>query len=431
MPDLILAIDAGGSQTKIVYTYPASDHYHYLVISPEVEQIPKQRLQEYLDRQGWIGSPVAENRAWIECQDEVFILGAFAQNFNPEDRIKERKYENALYKVLAAIGVIVRRHNLPVRKKLSICLGILLPWNEYNDRDLFEDQLKLMLSNYKFQDLSLRVEIERFLCRPEGGGIAVSRIRQKGSDWLRAQQLGVLMVGHRNVSALHFDRGELKVGDSPLLGFSILLKRVEELVGGLNLNQLASALSQAMKDPPSMRVSVRYSSYENIVLQYPKWQELKSIQALSSAKSAQLRAKEVDRIANAIELATQDYWEKLEQWLNKVLPPSLNLDEVLLGGGAAVYLKPNLERYFNYCESIGSSYSGTTTRYTALESGKHSTKLDWSADLQAQITRYLGISTQNDRSESMVLRFIDCFGLFDYLVSLSSKQNEKTSGEQP
>jgi Actin like proteins N terminal domain len=161
MSDLYLAVDTGGSQTKVIFQLDSHDRPHTFTMPPQIEQVPKNRLQHFFERQGWIGNPAPQQRAWVEWDNQVFILGDFAQKFNPEDRLKERKYENTLYKVLAAVGVIVAdQRDLIKRRKLTVSLAVLLPWNEYSDRELFKEQLTWMLQAFSFQDCPIKVKLD-------------------------------------------------------------------------------------------------------------------------------------------------------------------------------------------------------------------------------------------------------------------------------
>ena len=107
MSDLFLTVDVGGSQTKVIYQTPGDESPRYLLMPPEVEEISEYKLSEYRERLGWLGNPAPSQQAWLEVDEQVFVVGAFAHEFDPSDRLRELKYENALYKVLAAIGVIV------------------------------------------------------------------------------------------------------------------------------------------------------------------------------------------------------------------------------------------------------------------------------------------------------------------------------------
>ncbi|MEA5574802.1 ParM/StbA family protein, partial [Calothrix sp. UHCC 0171] len=215
--NLYLAIDVGGSQTKIIYQFAGWKNPQYLLMSPGVEQISKSDLKRYFDQLGWIGAPTPQQQAWLEWKGNIFVVGDFVSEFAPQDRIFERKYENALYKVLAAVGTILSKHNIgkkrrgnPESLKVNINLGLLLPWNEYNDRKRFEEQLELMLKSLKFRGQSWDVQLCHFECRPEGGGLAAIRIKQNGLDWLQKNRVAVLMFGHRNVTAIYFDAGAIK-----------------------------------------------------------------------------------------------------------------------------------------------------------------------------------------------------------------------------
>lgn len=197
-----------------------------------------------------------------------------------------------------------------------------------------------MLAGFQVRKTALKVSLERFLCRPEGGGLAAVRIKQQGIDWLRSKQLGVLMFGHRNTTALYFDRGQLKLGDSPLLGFANMLDMVVEMTSGLDRERLAGAIFSARY---ALKNEIYSADYK--YTRYPNWVASPSIKTLASAKDPNLRASEIQDIGNAIKTATESYWDKLQRWMNRVLPTEL--DEVIIGGGAAYHVEPELENYFN------------------------------------------------------------------------------------
>ncbi|MEL6456401.1 MAG: ParM/StbA family protein, partial [Cyanobacteria bacterium J06623_5] len=219
MADLFLVVDTGGSQTKIIYQSSDDDAPEFLLMPPEVECISQQQFDRYQERIGWLGSPSPLQQAWFTVNEQLWVVGAFASEFDPEDRLHEKKYENALYKVMAAVGVIAQKLQIS-KRSLSIHLAMLLPWQEFNDRQAFETQLTSLLGEFVFRGQKLKVKMKTFLCRPEGGGLAATRMRQKGREWFQEQRLVVLLFGHRNTSALYFEQGQFKQGDSPLYGFS-------------------------------------------------------------------------------------------------------------------------------------------------------------------------------------------------------------------
>lgn len=412
---LYISIDVGGSQTKIIYQFNGSKSPQYLLMSPGIEQITKEDLEQYKQRLGWIGAPTPIKQAWLEWKGSIFVVGDFVSEFAPQDRIFERKYENALYKVLAAVGVILETHKVVNKRKgnteppkVNLYLGLLLPWNEYNDRHRFQEQLVLMLKSFKFRGKSWKVSLSGFLCRPEGGGLAAIRIKQNGLGWLQSHKIAVLMFGHRNVTAIYFEGGIIKRGDSPSLGFSTFLDDICSRVSGLERDKLAAAIFKGLE-------SAHFQVYKDETTVHPQWVKLKQIAALATAKDEILRASEIEDIAAAIEMATRTYWLRIKKWLDKNLPAIPN--EVIIGGGAAAFLEPELEEYFN-CQLA--THAGAPKRQTGERPPKYSSRnyhdhaeLVWVADIQQQIQKIFELNWQERTQQSF--RLIDCFGMFDQL----------------
>jgi len=413
--NLYVSIDTGGSQTKIIYQFKNSKQLSYLMMPPGIEQISFEQLKRYQERQGWIGHPTALQQAWLEWKESIYVVGEFVTEFAPQDRIKERKYENALYKVLAAIGVILEKHQVVKKRKFNIYLALVLPWNEYNDRTRFEEQLKLMFKSFKFRGQSWNLSLNHFLCRPEGGGLAAIRMKQKGIAWLQESIIAVLMFGHRNVTVIYFEKGILKHGDSPLLGFSLLLDEVCSRTSGLSRDQLATAIFKGIS-------SASADVYKGRNTVHPQWDKLESIVSLATAKDEALRNSERLDIARAIELATLNYWETIKKWLDKNLPSQP--EEVIIGGGAATFIEPELEAYFN-CESQETYEYGRRRqerRPNSYRNGSYKTahsNMFWASDIETQIEDVFQFGDYHQKkrlSEQCVSqRLIDCFGMFDQL----------------
>jgi hypothetical protein len=359
-----------------------------------------------------------------------------ANEFDPADRLQELKYENALYKVLAALGALVEKHQLSPKKGLKVDLAVLLPWNEYSDRKRFKAQLEEMLKGYRFRGESLKVKLGRCLIRPEGAGLAATRIRKQGLDWFRQRRLGVLMFGHRNVTALYFELGELKSGSSPLIGFSWMLDSVIERTSGLDRDRLVQAIFRGINSAQSQIYQVTPAKYDwkaNISVRHaytlhPQWEKLEAIQALANAKNPSLRAEEVKDLARAMGRATAEYWDKLSLWLRKALPQSL--DEVMISGGAAYFLQPELEQYFN-CEANllptekGSLSEVRTGSYHPRHANQPFAPIIWGAGIDREVEKLLKLTVSQSRSQGLRYRLIDVFGLFDYLIESEEKGEPK------
>ncbi len=421
--NLYLSVDVGGSQTKIIYQFTGWKSPQYLLMSPGVEQISKSDLKNYQDQKQWTGAPTPSQQAYLESKGNIFVVGDFVNEFAPQDRIFERKYENALYKVLAAVGVVLSMHNVGQKSRgkteslrVNINLGLLLPWNEYNDRDRFEEHLSLMIKNFKFQSQSWEIHLSNFFCRPEGGGLAAIRIKQNGLPWLQKHKVAVLMFGHRNVTAIYFDNGAIKQGDSPLLGFSIFLDSICKRVSGLERDKLASAIFEGMR-------SQRHYIYKDECTVHPQWDQMEAIAKLATAFDPALRASEQRDIIKAIKTSIPDYWNQIKKWLDKNIP--LLPHEVIIGGGAAAFLEPELEEYFNCKASVVYSnpirHGTRTLKYTSRNLSDHA-NLVWIEDIRQQIEKTFEFHQKDREQQSM--RLIDCFGMFDQLQEMvASVQN--------
>ena len=422
---LLISADVGGSQTKIIYQF-SDDAPQYLFMPPAVEEISKSDLEAYYQQLGWVGAPSVEHRAWLEWNDTIFVVGEFACEFAAVDRIFERKYENALYKLLAAVGVILSKHGISSKSRASqvdLFVGLLLPCNEYNDRVRFEEQFRAMLSQLRFCGESWKVNLLNFVCRPEGGGLVSTRIEKNGVDWLRSNKVVVLMFGHRNVTAIYFEDGAMKTNDSPLLGFSIFLDDVCKRVSGLDREKLASALFKGLKKSQDV-------IYREWCTKHPEWENLDAIKSLATARDKTLRKLEEEDIVKAIKLAIPVYWRRIEKWLDKQIPSMA--DEALIGGGAAVFLEPELEKYFNcQLDKSVSNYSQLSSskkkarKYFGRKGERFSnyTRLIWFEETQEEIEKTFNLSLEDSKSQSV--RLIDCFGMFNHLKGIA-KENAKS-----
>ena len=407
MADLFLVVDAGGSQTKIIYQTPEADSPEFFLMPPEVEPISQAQFNRYQERIGWLGSPSAQQQSWFVVDNQLWVAGAFAAEFDPTDRLHEKKYENALYKVLAAVGIVVQKLKM-TRRKISLHLALLLPWQEFNDRQAFETQLQVLLEDFSFRGQSLKVKLKSFLCRPEGGGLAATRMRQQGLEWFQEQRLVVLLFGHRNTSALYFEYGQFKAGDSPLYGFSQMIDLLVARYSVLDKQALLLALVKAMQAERKehdykarMYESGAFGRAQYHTIRYPHWGSTKALSELVSVRDQALREAEVNNLAKAVEAALDEYWEKLEAWLLRVVPN--DLDEVIVSGGAALLLEPKLRTFFG-------------------ERGQRSIEgeLVWDADLKETMEEAFSWRFSSDGYQTA--RFADAYGLFDQMLLAAGEQ---------
>jgi len=414
--DIHLCLDVGKSATKVLYQTSSSSNPSFLMMGPEMEPIESHWLKSYLEFEGALTSPAPEQEAYLKWNDQTYVLGHFAHRFSPEDRIEETKYENASFKALAAIGVIVQKETLPTKKVIRVSLAVLLPKNEYDDRFSLQERLEEMLADYEFRGQRLRVKLEKFVCKPEGFGLAMIRMREKGVDYFRNKNIGVLMLGHYNCTALAFEAGAMR-GESPAYGFSQMLDTVIERTSGLSRDVLATAIYKTLnKGRDYLYNKTAYVSKR------PPFASYEAFQALGRSSDPKWREKEVDKVVLALSLATEEYWARLERWLKKVFPSGLQ--EVIISGGPSVYLKPELEQYFN-CRPKwheGSSYQKGYWGYEAKDYQQPWTPIVWGAGLNEQLDSFSWFRWISGKEDNALNhRLVDCYGLFDYLMQDNNK----------
>lgn len=409
---LNLSIDFGGSGSKVIYQFGGGTTF-YMVLPPGLEEISKEDFKRYKDLQVFRGDPRVQDEAWLEWKGNIYVVGSFATEFAAIDRIKERKYENALYKALAIIGIIFEWYKIGGKKRsvsspiVVLHLAMLLPWNEYNDNERFRKQLELMLTRFKFRGVAWNVALETFLCQPEGAGLLAARLKQKDQSWFRQSNVALLMFGHRNTSCLYFERGIRKVGDSPMLGFSNFLDDVCSRVSGLERDRLAEAIFDSWYQS-------RSQIYRETRTKHPEWEKCEAIQSLATARDEQLRASEGRDIVKAIKDAIPSYWFKISRWLDATLPDFP--DEVILGGGAAVFLEPELEEYFR-CQASTYITRKTGERalsYLTCSPFSNRSDLVWLGDIQAQMEGAFKFE-YSQLSNQLPFRLLDAFGMMNRL----------------
>ena len=422
MIDSYMCVDTGNSGTKIVYSFPETGKIHSLLMSSALAEVSLERMQNKLSRSNWIGQSRPEQEAWLRNGNEIVAVGEFAEEFDPIDCRTKPKYENALYKILAAIGVIIQTHRVSKRKQFKIQLGLLLPWDEYKTQKLLVEELKRLLSEFEFRGQKIRVKIRDCICYPEGGGIASSRIKQEQADWLKKQRLGILMLGDRNCTALYFERGKLKDGASPLIGFSFLLDQIIKdtpylLSQDKSRENLSSAIFQGID------LAKRWTTKSDKSGR-PLWQEIPSIKNLATARNENLRKAEVEDIDKAITAYSIEWEQKLSKLIQEVFPDSLT--ELNVGGGALLFYAPFIKEYFNYDFAPSVNSNPAPINYGS----KGYTPIVNSAGMVEKVAKTLNLGSKVDAELALPIRFVDVCCLIQSLIDdgerlSQQKQNQK------
>ena len=387
-----------------------------LLMSSALAEASLERIKNKLSRSNWIGQSSPEQQAWIENGNEAVVVGEFAREFSPEDYRTRPKYENALYKILAAIGVIVETHQLSRRKQLKIQLGLLLPWDEYKAQELLSSEVKRLSSEFEFRGQKIRAKT-KCICYPEGGGIASSRVKQEQPDWLKKQRLGILMLGDRNCTALYFERGELKNGASPLVGFSFLLDQIiKDTPYLLGQEKSRDNLSRAIFRGVDLAEKWTTKSDKS---GRPLWQEISSVQELATARNENLRKAEIKDIGEAITAYSIEWEQKLSKLIQEVFPDSLT--ELNVGGGALPFYTPFIKEYFNYDFAPSVNNNPAPISY-----GSQSyTPVVNSAGMVEKVAKALNLRSNTDIELALPIRFVDVYCLIQSLIDDNERLNKQ------
>ena len=370
MADVAIAFDPGASLAKSVYQVKGAKGCHVLTFLPEVAiGLQRGSIESHLSSRLGLGTFSPEQEAWVSCQGQCAAVGELAREFLATYQMDSLKYESALYSILVAVGAIAFRYRLT---KFSVSIAVLLPYGQYRTKERLEELLKTSLKAFEFRGTKLRVRLDEFICHPEGGGLVAARMKERGKEWFRASHIAVCMFGHRNTSVLLFKQGRLAKGETTQLGFYQLPSKVIDRTAGQEMDSLTRVIYEMGKD---------------IAVTAPGLNQL-----VKSTVESNTRL-EKQELVSAITLARNEYWQRLEGWLQKTLP--LDVGEVILSGGAALYLLSELKSYF---------------------SGR---SVYWGTELHNRVQQELGLDYRSGdpNKEALAFRLCDVYALFEHLKS--------------
>jgi hypothetical protein len=339
-----------------------------MVMEPEVVEVPSSGIEQYEANK--IGETYPENEAWLEVKGNYYAVGFLASSrFYGDGAIRELKYERAVYKVLAMVGALAVRKQLP--SEFSLGLGILLPIGEYNDRSRLEALLLEALSNFTFRSKRYRVSLKGFNCMPEGAGVFLRGLDYRVNP--KEKTILVVIAGYRNASYLLMERGRIGRGETEELGFVRLLEKAIESTSGLKSEEMLAPICEA---------GVRVKS--------------EPLRSLVKSREPKLQKAELHQIVWAVRQARSQYWQMLANWLASRKFPKL--DEVIVTGGTANYYRSELSNFF-------APY-----------------RLNWGDHLEQEVVELVG---HQRWSQEFAYRLTDVCGYFYYLQYALKKQELK------
>ena len=311
-----------------------------------------------------------QDHAWLQIGDEVILVGDAAKTFVDGNSLAENKSNQAVYRILATLGVIAQQERLPSQYDAVVWLP--LPLTEMSTKDEIAAKLTQTAQNFRFRGTPQQVRLNLKFC-PEGFGLYLNRKRQLDAEAVSIDQRRtiILMLGHRNLSILCFEQGSLKNArsnsDGP--GFWQVFERA------------ARSCGVTPADYPALMAALATGRTQQI---------------------SQARA-EVYNFAAPYEAVRRAYWKAAKIYLQDNLLGQLSgtPTDVIVSGGGAFVMRHDIKDYFDDLR---------ITEQVIFADG-HQENLD-------EIVKKLPEAAENP---SLVMRMTDCYGLFQGLVGKYSE----------
>ncbi|AFZ01233.1 ParM/StbA family protein [Calothrix sp. PCC 6303] len=314
-PEVTLTLDFGGSGTKGIAQIRGGKPTA-IWMEPSVIEATKISLA-FQTRN--LGNAYPENTAWVGIGEDYRAVGYLARStYNATPGLKPRKYELALYKTLAVVWAIKQKFKLP--DSFDISIALLLPPGEFEDSALLKPMLRDALAEFETPTGELKANLIGYECFPEGGGIYAMYCKNTG-EAIRRKVIALVMLGYRNASVMISRRGILNRGKTTNLGMSKMLDLVIDRTSGLAAEELIRAIISAGSEPKPQHFHHLCSSSNH-------------------------RNTEIEKIILAVHSSRAEYAIALTNWLKEVLPSRNELDEVIICGGTADYLREELDTVF-------------------------------------------------------------------------------------
>lgn len=306
-----------------------------------------------------------QDHSWLQVGNEVILVGDAAKTFIEGNSFAENKANLAVYKIIAALGVIAERERLPSQYEAVIWMS--LPLTEMSTKDEIAAKLAQISQSFRFRGMAQQVRANLKFC-PEGFGLYLNRMAQLDGMGISISQRRtfILMLGHRNLSVLCFEQGSLKSAksnsDGP--GFWPVFERVSRSCG------------------------VTPADYPALMA------------ALATGKTTQISQArgELYDFTGAAEAVRQAYWKAAKLYLQDNLLGQLDGPaDILISGGAAYVMFQTIKQYFDGLR---------LTEQVIFADGRQE-KLE-------DVVNELPDAADNP---SLVMRMADCYGLFQGVVS--------------
>jgi len=162
MKQLTIALDLSSSLVKAIYaTDTPPGEMKLLTLPVGVIAVSPRWIEAYRKTRGPV---IAEtDEIYVQIGRSHYAVGRLAgERFAVSDSLREVKAERGIVRTVATVGAIAAKEKFPEGFRLN--LGVLLPYGEINDREIFGREVGAALKEFGFRGREYRVEVSHFSC---------------------------------------------------------------------------------------------------------------------------------------------------------------------------------------------------------------------------------------------------------------------------
>lgn len=299
---LIVALDLGASLTKGVYSYSIDERIYREGVKtscPMVRQLIPAKYQTLLDL-------ADDNSSQVAFGNSYWLVGEAARGPTLSLSVTQSKQKTAIAKSLAFVGQLVRELKNQGVEEVYLTFGLLLPLDEFGDRQELEQQLQAALWEFEYNGVTLKTVLsEKVQISPEGYGIAQT---------VDTQTAGVIIFGHRDVTWVHVEK-------------SSVIESRSQTLAGWGMHRLIQEAAYTFKD--ELRAAGAIFAAGEVLRDKP---------LLTLVSEAEL-----PRLKTAISGAREQIWMELTQ---RLMDYSIGeVEKITSSGGNAYYWKTDVAEW--------------------------------------------------------------------------------------
>ena len=407
---LLIVADLGASNPKFIISFKRNK-VDYLILDSEIEKVPFSLFNKYREEEEWlIDERLASEDAYLQLandEDYYWLFGALSQNFEPEQRLKQKKYELGALRILCGLGVLTQQQGIKDRNfELDLC--ILLPVEEIGDKQRFLNYFENIAEKWWFRGEAFSCTLGKTYCEREGASTLRYLLnKQQYKDKYKKQNLGLVMAGYRNLSFFLIRNGNTEVQKSPAKGFHRCIEKISKNNAAIKPSELNAAMANAyysllryeletlpkdiyqqfkaiLGEDKSLSSSEiqellktqnnlyqngklfqykfvngdsNYISYKKCLRSYvfsrlgatPNWGECPEIKRLIKSTNPDIAKQELNDLVTDINKELKDYGEEFQTFLERYFQ---EVDQLLILGGASIFLYHWLSTFGNYWDQV-------------------------------------------------------------------------------